>query len=228
MKPARQRRALALALDFSAGSARARAWRSSRAALLLIAAASSCADPAPDGASATVAAAPAIARGADYRASRASYEVPDVELIDQRAERVSLRALASEPRPLLLSFIFTSCGSICPTLTATLAQAGRQLLGGEPGLRRISISIDPENDTPERLEAYARRFEAEPDWLFLTGTAPDIVRVLQAFDAYRGDKLAHAPLTFVRRHPAAAWLRLDGFTGAAGLVAEYRALAGEP
>lgn len=208
--------------------ASARAWCSGNAALLLIACASSPAEPASEGPSAGAEAAPIVARRADYRASRASYEVPDVELLDQRAERVSLRALASEPRPLLLSFIFTSCGAICPTLTATLAQAGRELLGTEPGLRRISISIDPENDTPERLAAYARRFEAEPDWLFLTGTAPDIVRILRAFDAYRGDKLAHAPLTFVRRGPISPWLRLDGFTGAAGLVAEYRALATEP
>jgi protein SCO1/2 len=165
---------------------------------------------------------------ANYRASRATYDVPDVELVNQRGERVSLRALAGDGQPLLLSFIFTSCGSICPTLTATLARAGRELRQSEPSLRLISISIDPENDTPERLQAYAARFDAPPDWVFLTGRAQDIESVLKAFDAYRGDKLAHAPLTFVRRNAEGRWLRIDGFTGAAGLVSEYRTLALAP
>ncbi len=165
---------------------------------------------------------------ATYRASRATYHLPDVELVNQRGEQVSLRALAGDAQPLLLSFIFTSCGTICPTLTATLARAGRELRQSEPSLRLISISIDPENDTPERLQAYAARFDAPPDWVFLTGRAQDIESVLKAFDAYRGDKLAHAPLTFVRRNAEGRWLRLDGFTGAAGLVSEYRALALAP
>jgi protein SCO1 len=165
---------------------------------------------------------------ATYRAIRAAYDVPDVELVNQRGERVSLRALAGDAQPLLLSFIFTSCGTICPTLTATLARAGRELRQSEPSLRVISISIDPENDTPERLQAYAARFDAPADWMFLTGRAQDIESVLRAFDAYRGDKLAHAPLTFVRRNAEGRWLRLDGFTGAAGLVSEYRALALAP
>jgi protein SCO1/2 len=165
---------------------------------------------------------------AAYRATRAAYDVPDVELVTQRGERVSLRALVGDAQPLLLSFIFTSCGSICPTLTATLARAGRELRQDEPSLRLISISIDPENDTPERLQAYAARFDAPPDWVFLTGSALDIERVLKAFDAYRGDKLGHAPLTFVRRNAEGRWLRLDGFTGAGGLVSEYRALAHAP
>jgi protein SCO1/2 len=165
-------------------------------------------------------------RGASaYRRSRAAYEVPDVELVNQRGEQVSLRAISTEERPLLLSFIFTSCGTICPTLTATLARASREL--HEPAPRLVSISIDPENDTPERLAAYAARFDAPSDWLFLTGQRPTIERVLRAFDAYRGDKLAHAPLTFARWRTGDTWLRLDGFTGAAGLVAEYRALLAE-
>jgi protein SCO1 len=163
-----------------------------------------------------------------YRASRAAYDLPDVELVNQRGEPVSLRALAGDARPLLLSFIFTSCGTICPTLTATLARAGRELRQGEPTLRLISISIDPDNDTPERLRAYAGRFDAPPDWVFLTGREQDVQRVRKAFDAYRGDKLGHAPLTFVRRSGEGPWLRLDGFTGVAGLVAEYRALALAP
>jgi protein SCO1 len=198
-------------------------------ACLLLACASEPGESAPASSGASPAGLSAKGTGAAaYRAVRAAYDMPDVELVNQRGEPVSLSALAGEARPLLLSFIFTSCGTICPTLTATLARAGRELRQSEPALRLISISIDPEHDTPERLQAYAARFDAPPDWLFLTGRARDIESVLKAFDAYRGDKLAHAPLTFVRRNAEGRWLRLDGFTGAAGLVSEYRALALAP
>lgn len=210
-------------------AARGRVAAASGLAWLLLACASEPGEGTKAGRGASAASVSAASSSAaNYRASRAAYDVPDVELVNQRGERVSLQALAGESRPLLLSFIFTSCGSICPTLTATLARAGRELRQSEPSLRLISISIDPENDTPERLRAYAARFDAPPDWVFLTGRAQDIESVLKAFDAYRGDKLAHAPLTFVRRNAEGRWLRLDGFTGAAGLVSEYRTLALAP
>lgn len=178
-------------------------------------------EPASEAASA-----PAV--NARYQSRRAQYEIPGVELVTQRSEAVALRELLDDPRPVILNFIFTSCGTICPTLTATLAHAGSELQGLAPTPRLMSISIDPEHDTPSRLLKYAERFQAPEDWTFLTGRAADITSVLKAFDAYRGDRLGHLPLTFLRRRPGEPWLRLDGFTGVAGLVSEYRALASAP
>jgi protein SCO1/2 len=68
-------------------------------------------------------------------------------------------------------FIFTQCPSVCPTLSAQMAKL-QQLLPRDAGdlLRLVSFSVDPNNDSPEVLRAYAQRFHADPQrWLFLTG-----------------------------------------------------------
>ena len=75
----------------------------------------------------------------------------------------------------LVNFIFTGCSDVCPGMTQNLAYV-QELL--RPRLGRdifmYSLSLDPDNDTPERLAEYARTFGAGPGWLFLTGQKPDM------------------------------------------------------
>jgi protein SCO1/2 len=159
-----------------------------------------------------------------YSRSEASYVPPDVTLLDARGDRVALREELGHGGPVLLQFIFTTCPAVCPALAGTFAAAQERLAGDLDGLRMISISIDPEHDTPARLSDYARTFAARPQWHFLTGELDAVVAVQQAFDAYRGNKMRHEPLTFLRASPAAPWVRLGGFPSAADLVAEVRKL----
>jgi protein SCO1/2 len=126
------------------------------------------------------------------------------------------------PGPLLLQFIFTTCPTVCPALSALFATTLRQIEVDAAPLRMVSISIDPEHDTPERLRAYAQRLKAGPQWRFLTGRRADIEAVQKAFDAYQSNKMQHEPLTYLRASPQAPWLRLDGFMSASDLIAEYR------
>lgn len=160
-----------------------------------------------------------------YQWSKQTYLVPDVNLIEMNGTVVSLQSELSRDQPVILSFIFTSCATICPILTATLAQAERQLQNEPTVPKLVSVSIDPEYDTPERLRRYASSYRAGPEWDFLTGDTKSIIAVQRAFGAYRGDKMNHIPLTFLRGSSDAAWVRLDGFTTAEDLVREYRNLA---
>ena len=144
---------------------------------------------------------------------------PPVTLIDARGEPVPLNAVLDYPGPLVLQFIFTTCPSVCPALSTALSAAQPEL--GE-GARLVSISIDPEFDTPARLRDYARRFDAGPQWWFLTGSREDVAAVQKAFGAYRANKMWHEPLTFLRPAPGEPWVRLAGPLGAAELVAEAR------
>ncbi|HSS50180.1 MAG TPA: SCO family protein [Thermoanaerobaculia bacterium] len=146
-------------------------------------------------------------------------------LTDATGTRLRLAEALDAPGPVVLQFIFTTCPSICPVMTATLA-AAREDLGGQ--VRMVSISIDPEYDTPARLRDYARRFKAGPHWRFLTGSRDDVATVQKAFDAYRPNKMQHEPLTFLRLAPGEAWVRLAGPIAPAELVAEVRRLAGQP
>lgn len=160
-----------------------------------------------------------------YLRTEVAYQVPDVMLTNQDGGRVSLRTLLAGPRPVMLNYIYTSCTTICPVLSASFAQTQKALGKEARDVRMVSISIDPEHDTPARLRDYAQRFEAGEGWELLTGSLADIVAVQKAFDAYRGNKASHIPLTLIRAGAGDRWIRLQGFASAGELVQEYRGLA---
>lgn len=152
----------------------------------------------------------------------AGYTIPDVTLVDQDGAAFRLAAELGRPGPVVLQFIFTTCATVCPALSGTLAAAQDHL----PGVRLLSISIDPEEDTPARLAGYARRFGTGPRWRLLTGRLEDVIAVERAFGVYRGNKMRHEPLTFVRAAPGRPWLRLEGLPTGGELAAEVRRLTG--
>ena len=91
-------------------------------------------------------------------------------------------------------------------------------------MQMVSVSIDPEYDTPARLQEYAKKFRAGPQWDFLTGTKEQMIRVQKAFDAYEGSKMSHKPLTLLKSPRADEWIRLEGLIGASVIIEEYRKL----
>lgn len=157
-----------------------------------------------------------------FQRSLASYSVPAVTMINQDGQRVALQELLNADMPVMLNFIFTSCTAICPAMSAIFASVQDELGSDSGRLRMVSISIDPEHDTPEALSAYATRFGAGPQWEFLTGSLDDSIAVQRAFDADRGDKMNHAPMTLFRASPESQWVRYEGFATAADLAKEYR------
>lgn len=156
-----------------------------------------------------------------YVSSIHNYTIPELVLIDMHNNRISLSQTLGDEGPVILNFIFTTCTTICPVLSATFSQVQRKLGNETKNIRMVSITIDPEQDTPERLKEYADKFKAGPDWQFMTGSIDDIITTQKAFDAYRGDKMNHIPLTFLRSTKEGPWVRLEGFTSAADVVAEY-------
>ena len=117
----------------------------------------------------------------DYPASNGNNCLPDVSLIDQHGKTISLASLKG--KPVLIDFIYTSCASTCPVLTAKIAAVARELgpaLGANVTI--VSITLDPEHDGPAQLAAYAKSQSADNNgWLFLTGKPADIDQVLAAF-----------------------------------------------
>jgi len=160
--------------------------------------------------------------GNDYQRSVRSYAIPDVVLTDADARPVRLRQLLATEGPVMVNFIFTTCGTICPTMVKVFADVPSRLGAAAKNLTLVSISIDPENDTPAKLKSYASHFETDARWTFLTGSVQDVKTVQLAFDSYRGDKMGHEPLTLMRRATGQRWVRIDGFASPDELAAEYR------
>jgi protein SCO1/2 len=152
-----------------------------------------------------------------------SYEIPQVRMVRDDGKTVSLPAELDDGRPVVLNFIFTSCTTICPVMSATLSGLQARL-GKGTQVHLVSISIDPEQDTPARLAEYARRYHAGPAWQHYTGTVEASVAVQRAFDAYRGDKMSHTAVTFLRGAPGRPWVRIDGYPSSEELAREFREL----
>ncbi len=154
-----------------------------------------------------------------YARSEHHYQVPDLEMLDQSGKVVSLKTLLERDQPVVLNFIFTTCPTVCPVLSATFSQVQQQM--SDANALMVSISIDPEYDVPEQLQEYATRYSAQNHWQFITGTLKQSVAVQKAFDIYRGNKMNHVPATFLRAGPDAPWVRLEGFTSSDELLHEY-------
>ncbi len=152
-----------------------------------------------------------------------AYTLPDVVLLDQTGTRVRLPELLKGDRPVLIEFIFANCTTICPVMSAGFTNLQAKLGAKVGSVRMISISIDPENDTPAVMAEYLRRYRAKPGWDFLTGPKADIDRVTRAFQAYAPNKMDHQPLTFIHTPKEPKWVRLDGLMSSTELLAQCRA-----
>jgi protein SCO1 len=157
-------------------------------------------------------------------AVRNRYLIPDVALVRADGTQVKLRQELDDGRPVILNFIFTTCTSICPVMTQTFVQIQKRLGDDRSRVHMVSVSIDPEEDTPARLREYAKKFGAGPQWTFYTGTQEASVALQKAFDIYRGDKMNHVPVTFLRIAPGQPWVRIEGLARADAVVREYRQL----
>lgn len=164
--------------------------------------------------------APAHAARDHFQVLRPRIEpVPAVALLTMQGEARSLDAALTSTVPLLLNFVFTTCSSSCSLQTAVLAQVQRKLIASGRKLQLASITIDPDNDTPEQLRRFAQRFEIAAGWQFYTGRFDDLLRVQKHFDVYRGSKASHPPVLMLRLNARAPWVRLEGFPDATEIVA---------
>jgi protein SCO1/2 len=155
----------------------------------------------------------------------AYYAIPDVRLTRQDGTVVNLGDELNDGRPVVLSFIYTSCTSVCPLVSHTLAQLQSKLGENAGRVHLVSITIDPEQDDPARLRGYAKTFNAGPEWQHYTGTLAASQAVQRAFNVYRGNKMEHVPATLIRPALDAPWIRIEGFATADQMLAELSDLS---
>lgn len=101
--------------------------------------------------------------------------VPNLTVTTQNGKPVRFYDDLVKGKIVIISFIYTSCTDICPLTTARMAQL-EEKLGDLVGrdVFMLSLTVDPERDTPERLKEYSARFQAGPGWSFVTGKPEDI------------------------------------------------------
>jgi len=166
----------------------------------------------------------AHADGKKYKRSVERYQIPDVTLVNQDGRKVHLASLLKSEQPVVIDFVYGTCTTICPVLSAGFANLQRRLGPASSQVRLISITIDPENDTPKVMKEYLKRYRAQPGWDFLTGSRADIDTVMRAFDAYIPDKMSHYPINLIRSPKDGTWVRLLGILSSREFHEEFQRL----
>ena len=156
-----------------------------------------------------------------------SSDIPDVEVYDQDGRRLKFYTDLVKGRVVAINFIFTTCTTICPPMTATFRRVQQELAKGDTrDVRLISVSVDPLVDTPERLRDFASKFKAEPGWTFVTGDKMEMDSLLRALGAAVSNKNDHTPVILVGNDEAGYWTRAYGLSAPSALVKVINEVAG--
>ncbi len=137
----------------------------------------------------------ALAALSFYRASHIEeplpvlFGVPSFSLTDQTGRTVTRESLLG--KVFVANFIFTSCPTVCPLLSRKMAQLSDEVATWREysdQVRFVSLTVDPQTDTVEKLAAYAERYHADAGrWMFLTGPAAEVESaVVQGFKIAMG------------------------------------------
>lgn len=139
-------------------------------------------------------------------------KVVDAPLLDQDGRALHFKSDVLGDRLVVMNFIYTTCTTVCPILSAKFTRLQRTLgdrVGREVFL--VSVSIDPTRDTPPRLKAYAAKHKAGPGWIHLTGRKDDVDELLKGLGAYTANFVEHAPMLLIGDGRTGRWARLNGF-----------------
>ncbi|WP_433739984.1 SCO family protein [Pseudomonas putida] len=159
---------------------------------------------------------------------KAQVKFADVPLVDQNGKTVSLEKDLISNKIVVMSFIYTSCTTVCPVVSSIMGKVQQQL-GARVGteVQLVSISIDPQRDDAKRLNDYARTFQKGPGWSWLTGTPQSVNETLKGLGSFSGDFKNHQPLILVGDGNSRHWTRYYGFTDPTVLSREVEKLSGE-
>ena len=145
-------------------------------------------------------------------------QIPDGRVYDQDGRPHNFYSDLVKGKTVAINFIFTTCTGVCPPMTATLRRVQQNLPARSPAIQLISISVDPETDTPPRLHEFAAKFHAGPGWTFVTGERADIDSILGALGAAVANKNDHTPMILIGNEQTHYWTRVYGLSSPAVLV----------
>jgi len=176
--------------------------------------------------SANAAAAPANDAAAEDKARNF---FTDLEVIDQNGNKLRFYSDVLKDRVVLISFIFTNCQDYCPMVAKKLTQT-RALMADsiKDEVWYISISIDPERDTPEAMKKFAiKQMIDESRWIFLTGKKENLDYLVKKLGQYTQDVESHSTLMLAGNTKTRHWTRVMPMVPAEGIAQQMRALVDE-
>lgn len=153
--------------------------------------------------------------------------VPDVDCLDQNGKKLRFHTDLVKGKVVVISFIFTSCTSVCTIVGEGVARL-QAALGERVGrdVHLISVSIDPVTDTPEKLKAWAARFQAKDGWTLVTGEKAEMDRLLKVLTGGASGPRTHSPLLLIGNEAKNVWTEAYALENPARLIQQIDRVSG--
>ncbi|MET0621937.1 MAG: SCO family protein [Pyrinomonadaceae bacterium] len=175
----------------------------------------------------TQASVPSVPEGKSVAAKSAAY-FPNHTLVTQDDKTVRFYDDMLKGKVVLINFMFTHCAGVCSPMTANLAKV-QSYLGERVGreVSMLSISVDPANDTPATLKAYAAKHKAGPGWFFLTGKKENVDWILSKLGGYVAEPGQHSSVLIIGNEATGEWIKVHAMSSPADIAAVVVKLAGD-
>jgi protein SCO1 len=139
--------------------------------------------------------------------------IPDLMVLDQYGKRRRFYSDLIKNRVVVLSFFFTSCVSFCPVMAHSLSKLQAHLAGRlGKDVFIITVTKDPETDTPRRLREWGERMGVKPGWTMVTGEAGAVGKIVRDFTGDRLGKDSHETLFLIGSDKTGIWIDASGYT----------------
>lgn len=156
---------------------------------------------------------------------RAQIAVPDVQVISQSGEHLRFNSDVVKGRVAVVTGFFTTCTAMCPITQENLSHLAK-LLGSRLGkdVVIISVSVDPVNDTPERMKAWGEKFHIGPGWTLVSGDKGQVETLLKSLGLYVALPQRHQSALMIGNQKA-GWVRASSWSSPEKLVKVIDGLA---
>lgn len=143
----------------------------------------------------------------------------DVVLVNQNGEKMRLYSDLLQGKTVIINSFFATCQGSCLPLMRNM-QKVQESLGDRLGkdARVISISVDPEVDTPTALKAYANKLKAKPGWYFLTGDKASVDFALKKLGQFVDNKESHLNIFIIGNERTGLWKKAFGLAKSEDIV----------
>jgi len=156
--------------------------------------------------------------------STVELSIPDVQVVNQFGEHVRFNSDVIRGRVAVITSFLTNCSAYCPITQEKLAKLGK-VLGDKMGrdVVFISVSVDPENDTPEQMKAWGKKFHIGAGWSLVSGKKEDVETLLRSLGLYVAIPQRHQSALLIGNQKS-GWSRVSSWSTAeklAGIVDEH-------
>ena len=152
----------------------------------------------------------------------------NLPLVDQNGKQTDLYSVMKD-RTIIINTFFATCTASCPVLAKALVAIQNHYpdrLGKD--LVLVSITVDPANDSPEKLKAYAQTLRAKSGWYFLTGSKEQVEAALRKIGQYAASRDEHQNIFIVGNDRTGLWKKVFGLASADEIVKVVDSVVNDP